>query len=140
MVSGEVSGKKLLPLGQALGCSLIDGGESVFAGFQQYSSALCAPCVYDIAIADIKLPEPLEYLYAFFVGRNRGRDGEIIRLPDLFQETGMPDQQDTGRSPPCRKAWMHPYPPSPSSTGSQGPSYGARTRLPSPHWSILDTR
>ena len=96
MVSGEVSGKKLLPLGQALGCSLIDGGESVFAGFQQYPSALCAPCVYDIAIADIKLPEPLEYLYAFFVGRNRGRDGEIIRLPDLFQETGMPDQQVSG--------------------------------------------
>jgi len=68
-LGGEVSEKRLLPLGEAFGCFLFDSGESVFAGFQQYSSTLCTPCVYDVAIADIQLPESLEYLYAFFVGR-----------------------------------------------------------------------
>lgn len=72
---GDVSEKRLLPLGEAFGCFLFDSGESIFAGFQQYSSTLCTPRVYDVAIADIQLPESLEYLYAFFVGRYCGRNG-----------------------------------------------------------------
>ena len=45
--------QRLLPLGEAFGYFLFDSGESVFSRFQQYSSALCTPCVNDVAIADI---------------------------------------------------------------------------------------
>jgi hypothetical protein len=75
-----------LPFGQSFRRFLLDGGEGVFTGFQQHFPAFGAAGVNDIALADVQLPEPLEDLNALFVGRNRGRNGEIIRLSDPFQE------------------------------------------------------
>ena len=86
----------LLPFGEAFGRFMLDSGEGVFAGFQQNFPAFGAPSVHDIAVADVQFPEPLEYFDAFFVGRDGGRNGEIIRLPDPFQDARSSDKQVPG--------------------------------------------
>ena len=62
--SPEVSEKRLLPLGEALGGFLVDSGESVFAGFEQLSSTLSAPTLQREEVKSAKHAiKPLENIF-----------------------------------------------------------------------------
>jgi len=67
---GDVSEKRLLPLGEAFGCFLFDSGESIFAGFQQYSSTLySALLVYMMSQSPIyNFQSPLNISTPFLLG------------------------------------------------------------------------